>query len=58
MCKRPLHDGLSADVLAGIDEHLQRGQQVLVFRTGVATRRYCCATTAAGPHRATAAMHR
>lgn len=30
--KRPLHDGLSADVLAGIGEHLQRGQQVLVFK--------------------------
>src|SRR2546427_356113 len=30
--KRPLHDGLSADVLAGISEHLQRGQQVLVFK--------------------------
>ena len=29
--KRPLHDGLS-DVLAGIGEHLQRGQQVLVFK--------------------------
>ncbi|MBD3680264.1 primosomal protein N' [Stenotrophomonas sp. Br8] len=30
--KRPLRDGLSADVLAGIGEHLQRGQQVLVFK--------------------------
>ncbi len=30
--KRPLRDGLSDEVLAGIGEHLQRGQQVLVFK--------------------------
>ncbi len=30
--KRPLKDGLSADVMQGIGEHLQAGHQVLVFK--------------------------
>ena len=30
--KRPLKDGLSPDVLAGIDQALNRGEQVLVFK--------------------------
>ncbi|MCL7715446.1 primosomal protein N' [Stenotrophomonas mori] len=30
--KRPLQDGLSPDVLAGIAQHLQAGNQVLVFK--------------------------
>jgi primosomal protein N' (replication factor Y) len=53
--KRPLHDGLSADVLAGIGEHLQRGQQVLVFknRRGYAPVLLChdCGWTAMQPLR-------
>ncbi len=30
--KRPLQDGLSPEVLAGIDQHLRAGNQVLVFK--------------------------
>ncbi len=30
--KRPLQDGLAPEVIAGIDQHLQAGNQVLVFK--------------------------
>ncbi len=59
--KRPLQDGLSPEVLAGIDAALGRGEQVLVFknRRGYAPVLLChdCGWTAAC-HRCSTALHR